>query len=149
MTQLSENFTLEEMTHSQTAVRYGYNNEPTAAQIAAMKLLAEKVLQPIRDEFGPVRITSGFRGPILNSAIRGSKTSQHCHGEAADLKITGVSNLEVCKWIVENLEFDQLIYEFGEGGWVHISYRKGRLRNEVLSATRRGRRVIYTPGLPE
>lgn len=147
--QLSANFTQAEMVLSRTANRRGINNTPDAAAVAALRALAVNVLQPVRDHFGkPVVVTSGYRSPALNRAIGGSATSQHVQGEAADFTVAGVSNLVVARWIVANLPFDQLIYEFGESGWLHVSYRAGRLRKQVLRAEKRNGRTVYLAGLP-
>lgn len=145
---LSDNFTLSEMIVSQTAARKGIPNDPPEDAVRALKLLCEKVLQPVRDHYGkPVVVTSGYRSPRLNTAIGGSASSQHCKGEAADFTIPGESNLEVCRWLEANLNYDQLIYEFGEGGWIHVSYSAHRMRNQELSAKRVGGRTKYLPGL--
>ena len=145
---LSENFTLGEMIRSEQAVRKGIRNVPGQSEIAALRLLCEQVLQPIRDHYDrPVIVTSGYRSPRLNTAIGGSKSSQHCKGEAADFTVSGVSNIEVCRWIERNLNYDQLIYEFGESGWIHASYSAHRMRNMELSAKRIGGRTRYLPGL--
>lgn len=144
---LSPNFSLAELTKSQTATRRNINNTPDADEIAALKALAENILQPLRDHFGvPVIVSSGFRSDALNKRIGGSASSQHCRGEAADLTVAGVSNKEVCEWIRDNLPFDQTIYEFGESGWVHVSY-SARHRRELLSAVKVGRRTVYRKGL--
>ena len=148
MTQLTENFSLAEMVRSQTAIRKGIRNRPGKNQIAALKLLCEQVLQPVRTHFGaPVNVSSGYRSPKLNRAIGGSGTSQHCKGEAADFTVKGVSNIEVCRWLEANRNYDQLIYEFGESGWVHCSFSADRMRNMELSAVRRGGKVVYLSGL--
>lgn len=145
---LSANFSLGEMIRSETAARRGIRNTPGPAEIASLRLLCEQVLQPVRDHYDlPVIVTSGYRSPRLNTAIGGSATSQHCKGEAADFTVPGMSNIEVCRWIERNLDYDQLIYEFGEQGWVHCSYSAHRMRNMELSAVRRGGRVHYLPGL--
>lgn len=145
---LSANFTLGEMIRSETAARKGIRNEPGQAEIAALALLCEKVLQPVRDHYGvPVISTSGYRSPRLNTAIGGSSSSQHCKGEAADFTVAGVSNIAVCRWMEANLNYDQLIYEFGEGGWIHASFSAHRMRNMELSAKRIGGRVKYLPGI--
>lgn len=147
MTQLSANFSLAEMTASQTAARKGIRNDPDAKVIAALTALCVNVLEPVRAHFGrPVRVTSGYRSPRLNIAIGGSATSRHCFGEAADFTVPGVSNIEVCRWIAANLRFDQLIYEFGESGWVHAGFG-GRMRQQLLTARRMGGKVQYLPGL--
>ncbi|QDH50434.1 hypothetical protein [Caulobacter phage KcrB] len=151
---LSENFTLDELVKSQTAIRRGIKNEPNAEEIAALKALAENVLQPIRDYFKrPVVITSGFRGEELNHLTGGSVTSQHCLGEAGDLEIPGVSNFEIAKWVEKRLIFDQCILEFytpgqPNSGWVHVSYTtKRKNRKQTLTAYRQGSATVYKPGL--
>lgn len=145
---LSRHFTLAEMTRSQTASRKGIRNEPGPDEIRALTLLCENVLEPARKHFGaPVIVTSGYRSPRLNRAIGGSGSSQHCKGEAADFTVSRHSNLEVCRWIEANLDYDQLIYEFGESGWIHCSFSRDRTRNQELSAVRRGGRVQYLSGL--
>lgn len=126
--QLSKNFWLSELTRSQTASRYGINNQPDLNQIENLKNLCEKVLQPTRSHFNlPVVVSSGYRSPMLNARIGGSKTSQHCYGQAADFEIPGLPNKQVANWIRDNLSFDQLILEFYDGvnpnsGWIHCSY---------------------------
>ena len=147
MTKLSENFSLAEMVRSQTASRKGIRNRPGPNQIEALELLCKNVLQPVRDHFGkPVNVSSGYRSPKLNRAIGGSGSSQHCKGEAADFTVSGVSNLEVCKWMEKTLNYDQLIYEYGESGWVHCSFSATRTRNVELSAVRRSGRTKYLTG---
>lgn len=146
--QLSEHFTLAELTHSQAAARRGLSNVPGPAAIAALKLLCVHVLEPVRLHFGrAVLASSGYRAPLVNKAVGGSTSSQHCLGEAADFTVAGESNLAVCQWIMRNLSYDQLIYEFGETGWIHCSWRDGRLRNAELSAKRIKGRTRYLPGL--
>jgi zinc D-Ala-D-Ala carboxypeptidase len=141
---LSAHFTLAEMVVSQTASRKGIDNTPGPNEIAALKQLCEKVLEAVRVHFDrPVIVTSGFRSVTLNKKIGGSSTSQHCQGEAADFTIPGVSNYELCKWMERNLDYDQLIYEYGESGWVHVSYQVP-FRNMELTK-RRGTR--YIPGI--
>jgi len=122
---LSPNFTLLELTKSQTAERKGIPNQPTDEHIEAMTELCHKILQPVRDEFGPVTVTSGYRSPELCLAIGSSIDSQHAKGQAADFEVFGTSNMEVAEWIADNLEFDQLIlecYTGGNSGWIHCSY---------------------------
>lgn len=148
MTTLSKNFTLAELTVSQAASRNGIDNIPGPAQIAALRLLCEKVLQPIRDHYGkPVVVSSGYRSPKVNRAVGGSPTSQHVAGEAADITVPGVSNYALCDWIHRNLNYDQLIYEFGEAGWCHVSYSAKRLRNAELSAVKRAGKTVYLTGI--
>jgi hypothetical protein len=135
MANLSPHFTLREFVKSQTALRRGIGNNPDDTEIKNLIALCENVLEPVREHFKkPVRINSGFRSPDLNSAIGGSKTSQHMTGEAADFEISGVDNLEIAKWIRDQLDFDQLILEFYEpgipsSGWVHVSYRRPNRRD--------------------
>jgi len=127
---LSKNFCLAELTKSQTAERMGLNNSPNEDQTENLRLLCERVLQPIRDHFDDiVTISSGFRDPILSRKIGSSEKSQHCKGQAADFEIFGTPNNKVADWIKENLMFDQLILEYWEpgepnSGWVHVSYNK-------------------------
>jgi zinc D-Ala-D-Ala carboxypeptidase len=126
--QLSKNFYLSELTQSQTAARLGISNKPNTVQVANLKEVCVKILQPIRDHFSrPVVVSSGYRSPNLNSQIGGSKTSQHCFGRAVDFEIPSLPNRQVAKWIKDNLDYDQLILEFYDGkdpnsGWVHCSY---------------------------
>ena len=140
---LSKNFTLKELVASQTADRKGINNNPNEDQINSLKLLCEKVLQPVRDHFGKVvSISSGFRSEELCEAIGSSKTSQHAKGQAADFELFGISNQEVVIWINENLDYDQMILEFWKGpdepnsGWIHVSYKKEGNRKQLLRAFR-------------
>jgi len=155
---LSENFALSEFTTSQTAARLRIGNVPGAAEIAAMALLCEKVLEPVRAHFDrPVVLSSGYRSPALNEAVHGSDSSQHIKGEAADIEVPGISNVALAEWIRDRLAFDQLILEFytrGQptSGWVHVSYREP-CRGQVLTAAREYHRVtgklmtVYMNGL--
>jgi zinc D-Ala-D-Ala carboxypeptidase len=148
MTQLTPHFSLAEMTRSTTALRKGIPNKPSVDEVRALTLLCQKVLEPVREHFGkPVIVTSGYRAPRVNMAVGGSGSSQHCNGEAVDFTVAGESNLAVCQWIHANLDYDQLIYEFGEPGWVHCSYSAHRMRNQELTARRKGGRTIYLPGI--
>ena len=139
---LSKNFTLSELTKSQTAVRKNIKNEPSTAHVENLIHLAETVLQPVRDHFGkPVAISSGYRSPALCEAIGSSAKSQHAKGEAADFEIPGVDNMQLAMWISKNTKFDQLILEFYEpgdpnSGWVHCSAVKEGSRAQVLKATK-------------
>ena len=150
---LSRNFSLTEFTKSSSALRLGIDNTPEGEHLEAAKLLFEKIVQPVRDEFGLTVINSGYRCPALNEAIGGAKTSQHCKGEAADIEVPGTANIVVAKWIENFLKFDQLILEFyskndPSAGWVHISYKKEGNRNEALTATKDGGSLVYIKGLP-
>lgn len=139
---LTNNFSLKELTASQTAERKGINNNPNEDQINKLKLLCEKVLQPIRDHYGKVvSVSSGYRSVELCEAIGSSKNSQHAKAEAADFEIYGVSNAELCKWIADNLEFDQMILEYHNldepnSGWIHCSYKAEDNRKQILRAYR-------------
>jgi len=143
---LSKNFSLQEMTKSQTALRRGIDNTPTPDKIEPLTMLCEKVLQPVRDHFDrPVTITSGYRSPELCLAIGSKTTSQHTKGQAADFEVPGVSNMEVAQWIADNCEFDQLIlecYTGGNTGWIHCSYvhepRKELLTYDRTNGYRKG-----------
>ena len=122
---LSKNFSLLELTKSQTAERKGIDNKPTAEHIENMVALCENILQPVRDQYGSFIVSSGYRCPELCIAIGSSKNSQHAKGQAADFEVAGVSNYKLASWIEENLEFDQLILECftgGNTGWIHCSY---------------------------
>ena len=146
---LSANFSLGEMTKSQTATRKGIKNEPSTAHIENLIHLAETVLQPIRDHFGkPVVISSGYRSPELCEAIGSSSKSQHARGEAADFEIMGVDNMQLAMWINKNTDFDELILEFYEpgdpnSGWVHCSAVREGSRAQVLKASKVEGRTKY------
>lgn len=150
--QLSKNLSLAEVIRSETAKRRGVSNMPTDAHIANFKLLAEKVFQPIRDHFGvPIHISSGYRSAALNKAIGGAASSQHCTGEAIDIDMDGtsVTNAQIFNYIKDNLEFDQLIWEFGTDtnpDWVHVSYEStGKQRKQILKAVKSGGATKYLP----
>ena len=136
---LSKNFSLAEMVKSQTAERKAIPNAPDADCIESMKLLAENILQPVRDEFGAFIVSSGYRSPELCIAIGSSIHSQHAKGEAADFEVAGVDNYDLAVWIRDNLEFDQLIlecYTGGNSGWIHCSYVPEGNRKELLTYDR-------------
>ena len=128
---LSAHLDLSEVTRSESAKRNGISNMPTEQHIANFKLLAEKVFEPIRVHFGvPIHISSAYRSIELNSLVKGSLTSQHCTGEAIDVDMdgtpNGVTNKMVFDYIKDNLQFDQLIWEFGtkeNPDWVHVTFR--------------------------
>lgn len=140
--QISKHLTLDECTHSDTAIKLGIvNNNPTLDAIENMKLLAEKVFEPIREHFkAPIYVSSVYRGIPLNVAIGGSKTSQHVAGQAMDIDMGDKqkpSNFEIFQYIKKNLIFDQLIWELGNDknpSWVHVSYSKINNRKQVLKA---------------
>ena len=137
---LSQNFSLRELTKSQTAERKGISNEPSEEHVENLKLLCTNVLQPIRDEWGVVSISSGYRSPALCEALGSKSTSQHAKGQAAEFECYGVDNHELLNWVVENLEFDQAILEFYTGdpdsGWLHVSYNENGNRKQTLRAFR-------------
>jgi zinc D-Ala-D-Ala carboxypeptidase len=152
--QLSEHLSLAEVTKSDTAKRRGISNMPTEAHIANFKLLAENIFEPIRMHFGkPIFISSGYRSAELNKAIGGAASSQHCQGEAIDIDMDGrpggITNKMVFDFIKENLNFDQLIWEFGTDtnpDWVHVSYEStGKQRKQILRAVRKGGATSYVP----
>ena len=148
---LSENFSLAEMTKSQTATRKGINNEPSTDHIENLIHLAKTILQPVREHFGkPVMISSGYRSPALCEAIGSSAKSQHAKVEAADFQIHGIDNKELASWIAANCEFDQLILEFyndndPNSGWIHCSSKMENLRKQTLKAERIEGRTSYSP----
>jgi hypothetical protein len=150
---LTKNFTLSELTKSETALRKGLNNEPTQETISALQLLAVTVLQPVRDHYAKgVKVNSGYRSPEVNASVGGSKTSDHCKGQAADIEIPGVANAELAEYIKDTLQFTQLILEFytpgvPDSGWVHVSYDPTNLKKQVMTAVRRDGKTVYLPGL--
>ena len=134
MVTLTKNFTTEEFTRSQTAIRQNIDNTPTEEHIENMQLLCEMV--------------------VLNKAIGGSWKSQHCEGKAVDIECPGTSNRYVAEWISENCTFDQLILEFHrkgvpDSGWVHVSYNRGSNRMQRLRAVKEDGKTVYKPGLIE
>ena len=148
--QLSKHFKLEEFEKSMTAVRKGIENKAGSGEIKNLTDLCYTVLEPVRAKFDkPVTITSGYRSPELSEAIGSKATSQHCLGEAVDMEVIGVSNLQVALWIQNNVDFDQLILEFYTGetnsGWIHVSYKDGSNRKQVLTYDGKS----YKNGLPD
>ena len=138
---ISKHISDREGVYSITATRRGLDNTPDGEQLANMKLLAEKVFEPLREWVsGPIRINSFFRGPELNKAIGGSSKSQHCKGQAMDIDDGGCNktNAQMYKYIKDELEFDQMIWEFGDDNnpnWVHVSYvSEDANRNRCLKA---------------
>jgi hypothetical protein len=142
---LGKYFSLEEMTKSQTAIRRGIDNIPSDQELENLVELVKNVLDPIREHFGrPVTVNSGYRGKKLNKAIKGSKNSQHCKGQAADIEIIGISNYDLACWIRDNMDFDQLILEFHnrkvpDSGWVHVSWNSPKKnRKQTLTIDSNG-----------
>jgi zinc D-Ala-D-Ala carboxypeptidase len=150
---LSSNFSLAEMTKSDTALRLDMENEPDDDHITNMQALAENVLQKVRDHFGKgVKVNSGFRHPDVNAKVGGSKTSDHCKGMAADIEIPGIANADLAQWIVDNCEFRQVILEFytpgiPDSGWVHVSYNPDDNKKQVLTAMKENGKTVYKVGL--
>jgi len=147
---LSRNFTLQELIKSDTAIRKGIDNNPNADQIEKLKLLCERVLQPVRDQFGRVKVTSGYRSPELCLAIGSSVNSQHTKAEAADFEVIGVDNAELADWVYKCCETDQLILEYytpGEpnSGWVHASYVEFNPRRQYMRAYKEDKKTKYKP----
>ena len=147
---ISKNISYKESIHSQTAKRKGIENTPNEEQLANMFTIAEMIFQPLRAWVGgPIKINSFFRSPELNRAIGGSKTSQHCKGQAMDLDdVYGhKTNAEMYMYIKENLDFDQLIWEFGDDknpNWIHVSYVDAQKnRNRCLKAYKDNGKTKY------
>lgn len=151
--QLTKNFTLNEMTKSETALRHGLDNTPGPAEIENLRVLCEQILQPLRDAYKRgIKVNSGFRHPNVNAAVGGSKTSDHCKGQAADIEIPGVPNAELAKYIADYFDFTQLILEFytpgvPDSGWVHVSYDPKNLKKQVMTAMKENGKTVYKPGL--
>jgi uncharacterized protein YcbK (DUF882 family) len=150
---LTANFTLSEMVKSETALRHDMDNTPGEAEIASLRLLCEKILQPVREHYGKgVKVNSGFRHPEVNAKVGGSKTSDHCKGQAADIEIPSVANADLAAHIVDTYKFTQVILEFytpgvPDSGWVHVSYDPANLKSQVLTATKKDGKTVYLPGL--
>ena len=148
---LSKNFALSEMVKSATAERLNVDNSPSDIHLVNLTHLAIRILQPVRDEFGVITINSGYRSPALNAKVGGSKTSQHCNGQAADFESFSTPNPDLAKWIANNLEFDQLILEFYDGvnpnsGWIHCSYNLMGNRKKIMTALKTKNGVQYKNG---
>ena len=143
---LSKHVTRSEFERSETAINRGIDNSMNEWEIERAKLVCENCFEPIRAKVGaPIRINSGFRSGALNRAIGGATTSQHSLGEAIDLDL---HDRDLFEWIIDNVEFDQLIFEGGtteRADWFHISYRKGRLRKQVLRMVKKGGKSTYIP----
>jgi hypothetical protein len=153
---LSPNFSLHELTKSETALRLDLDNTPDDEATENLRLLCEKVLQPVRDHFGKgVKVNSGFRSLAVNAAaggVQGAKPSDHTRGMAADIEIPGVANADLAQWIMDNLDYTQLILEFytpgiPDSGWVHVSYDPANLKKQELTATKVAGKTTYLNGL--
>ena len=143
---LTKNFTLKEMYESTTAIRLGIDNTPSDSVIKNLLLLCQKVLQPLREHMDEsIKVSSGYRSSALNKKIGGSKSSQHCLGQAADISC-GERTVEMYEYIKNNLIFDQLIWEFGTDenpAWVHVSYSSTNNRRECLRAYKINGKTVY------
>ena len=147
---ISKHISDKEGVYSITATRRGIDNTPDKEHLDNMKLLAEKIFEPLRKWVGgPIRINSFYRGPELNKAIGGSSKSQHCKGQAMDIDDTGChkTNAEMYAWIKDNVDFDQMIWEFGDDenpNWIHVSYvSPEENRNRCLKAYKEGGKTKY------
>ena len=147
---ISKHVSNKEGVYSRTAIRRNLDNTPTSVHLKNMKELADKVFEPLREWVGgPIKINSFYRGEDLNKAIGGSNKSQHCHGQAIDVDDTFgyKTNAEMYNWIKENLDFDQMIWEFGDDNnpdWVHVSYvSKDKNRNRCLLAYKENKKTKY------
>ncbi len=148
---LSKHVSLAEFCHSDTAKRRGIDNTiKDPAHLASAKLLCEKVFEPIREHFGvPIHISSGYRSASLNRAVKGSASSQHCRAEAMDIdadRYGKVTNKEIFDYIREHLEWDQMIWEFGNDSqpdWVHVSFKATGNRRQILKAIKEGASTEY------
>lgn len=145
---LTKHFYLREFTHSETAARMGREVEVPDELVDDLKLLCERVLEPLRvDLKRAIFVISGYRPPWLNRAVGGSKASQHMIGQAADFIVSGMTPMQACRRIVAlDLPFDQLILEFDR--WVHVSVNE-RPRGKVLTARKINGQTVYSPGLVE
>lgn len=145
--------TLEKLCKSQAAERHGIDNQPDAIQLHNLKLLIEKVYDPLCDHFQrAIPISSGFRHPIVNSIIGGAKNSQHATGQAIDLDCDGdgtpITNNAVFYWLYNNVDFDQIIWEYGNDitpSWVHVSFNEAGNRRQVLKIKKGGHYEIFQP----
>ena len=154
MTMLTNNFSLHEMIKSETAMRRDMDNTPHSDEVVQnLTILCEQVLQPLRDVYGVgIKVNSGYRSPDVNAAVGGSRTSDHCKGQAADIEIPGVANKDLAIYIRDNFEFTQLILEgyiegIPDSGWVHVSYDAYNLKRQVLTAIFVKGRAVYSNGI--
>lgn len=154
MTMLTNNFSLQEMIKSETALRRDMDNTPHSDEVVQnLTVLCEQVLQPLRDAYNVgIKVNSGYRSPDVNAAVGGSRTSDHCKGQAADIEIPGVANADLARYIADNFNFTQLILEFytqgiPDSGWVHVSYDVNNLKRQVMTAVKQNGRTVYLPGI--
>ena len=143
---LSAHVTLAEFERSDAAIRFGIENKMNEFEIERAKELCENVFEPIRAHLNkPIKINSGFRSAVVNKRIGGAKTSQHVLGEAMDLDL---HERGIFEWIIDNIDFDQAIYEGGNdvsADWFHISFRKGRNRKQALRMVKKAGKTSYIP----
>lgn len=150
---LTNNFSLAEMIKSETALRKDLDNTPDDQVVANLKMLCEQILQPLRDVWQTgIKVNSGYRSPEVNASVGGSRTSDHCHGYAADIEIPGVPNADLAQYIADNFDFTQVILEFytqgvPDSGWVHVAYNPDNLKREALTAVKQGSKTVYLKGL--
>ena len=141
------------MIKSDTALRHDMDNTPGEEETENLRLLAVNVLQKVRDHYKRgVKVNSAYRSPDVNAKVGGSRTSDHCQGQASDIEIPGVPNAELAEWIRDNCEFRQLILEFytpgvPDSGWVHVSYVEGDNKKQVMTAMKENGKTVYKPGL--
>ena len=147
---ISDHITYAEAIHSNTAKRKGIDNTPNEVQVLSMKLLADKIFEPLRKWVGgPIKVNSFFRSTALNEAIGGAASSQHCKGQAIDIDdVYGrKTNADMYHWIQMNLDYDQMIWEFGtdvQPNWIHVSYvSKEENRNKCLKAYKEDGKTKY------
>lgn len=153
---ISAHISLAEATKSADAIRLGIKNTPNEEELECMRTVAEKVFEPLREHFGvPIPITSFFRSTELNLAMKRSPLSDHCKGRAIDMDRDGMpgapTNADLFHYIRENLVFDQLIWEFGtkaQPAWVHVGYREGANRMQVLEAYKVASETKYRQWMP-
>ena len=147
---LSENFTLQELIYSDTAIRRGIDNKPNDETIENLKIVCENILEPVREYFkAPVVVSSGYRSVEVCEAVGSSAKSQHTKGQAADFEIFGIPNKDVADWIVNNIDFDQCILEFWNenepnSGWIHCSFNSAGNRKQYLRASKENGKVVYS-----
>jgi len=150
MTKISEHLSLKEVTKSNTATRLGISNKPTSEHLENLKLIAENIFEPIREHFKkPIGISSGYRSQRLNKAVKGSAISDHCKGKALDIDADifgGLTNKEIFDYIKDNLEFKQLIWEYGNEenpNWVHVSFDPNNNKKQILKTLKGGGYANY------
>ena len=153
MTQMTKNFSLAELTKSETALRLSIENQPDDEQLNNLLLLCANVLQPVRDHFGKgVKVNSALRTIPVNRAVGSSDSSHHVKGMAADIEIPGVPNAELAEYIRDNLPFTQVILEFytrgiPDSGWCHVSYDPQNLKRQALTAVKENGKTVYLEGI--